>query len=328
MYRAHAAHLLAIAFVIYLVAAIIAAILGLIGVFGALLGSIVVFIALFLVQASLVKAVQDVRDGQVDLSIGQTMSAATPSLGAVIGAGVLAGIAITIGLILLIAPGLFLITIWAVIVPAIVIERAGVFASFGRSQQLVRGYGWQVFGTLVLLWLILLVVDIILGLIFSPLHSSALRSGLSTVVSGTLIAPYIALVVTLMYYRLAAAHAGGPVPGVPVAEEPPWPTSAGPSPGPGPAAAGPGGWPAPESPSPGAEPAAEGPGAGPGPAPEPMDEGPGAGPGPAPEPTDEGPGAGPGPAPEPTDEGPGLGPAAEGPGAEPTAEGPSAGPVA
>jgi hypothetical protein len=209
MYRAHAGHLLAIAFVIYLVAAVIAALLGLLGIVGALLGSVVLFIALFLVQASLVKAVQDIRDGHADLSIGETMSAATPALGAVIGAGILAGIAITIGLILLIAPGLFLITFWAVIVPAIVIERAGVFASFGRSQQLVRGHGWSVFGTLVLLWIILLVVDIILGIIFLVLPA-VLRSGLATIVSGTLIAPYIALVVTLMYYRLTAAHGEGP----------------------------------------------------------------------------------------------------------------------
>jgi len=283
MYRAHAAHLLAIAFVIYLVAAILAALLGLIGVFGALLGSIVVFIALFLVQASLVKAVQDVRDGQVDLSLSQTVSAATPSLGAVIGAGVLAGIAITIGLILLIAPGLFLITIWAVIVPAIVIERAGVFASFGRSQQLVRGYGWQVFGTLVLLWIILLVVDIILGLIFSPLHSTALRNGISTVVSGTLIAPYIALVVTLMYYRLAAAHGGAVVTEGPGTAGPgtgfggPGPADGGPGfAGPGPADAGPGfAGPGPTDPGagtayPGPDPGTAGPGPGPEPGPGPT----------------------------------------------------------
>jgi len=278
MYRAHAAHLLAIAFVIYLVAAILAALLGLIGVFGALLGSIVVFIALFLVQASLVKAVQDVRDGQVDLSLSQTVSAATPSLGAVIGAGVLAGIAITIGLILLIAPGLFLITIWALIVPAIVIERAGVFASFGRSQQLVRGYGWQVFGTLVLLWIILLVVDIILGLIFSPLHSTALRNGISTVVSGTLIAPYIALVVTLMYYRLAAAHGGA------VVTEGPGTTGPGTGfGGPGSGFAGPG----PGDAGPGfADPGPTDPGAGTAyPGPDPGTAGPGPGPEPGPGPT-------------------------------------------
>jgi len=66
-------------------------------------------------------------------------------------------------------PGLWLITIWAVIVPVIVLENAGVFASFGRSQQLARGNGWHVFGTLVLVFIIMLVVDIILGLTFSAL---------------------------------------------------------------------------------------------------------------------------------------------------------------
>ncbi|MGD0687217.1 MAG: hypothetical protein ABSA03_19120, partial [Streptosporangiaceae bacterium] len=123
-------------------------------------------------------------------------------------ASILAGIAITIGFILVIVPGLYLITIWAVIVPVIVIERSGALASFGRSRQLVRGHGWQVFGTLVLVFVILLVVDLVLGLIFVALPL-LLRNGLSTVVSGTVIAPFLALVVTLIYYRLAGAPGGG-----------------------------------------------------------------------------------------------------------------------
>jgi hypothetical protein len=215
MYRAHAAHLLTIAFVIYLAAAIIAGLLGLIGVFGFFLASIVEFVAAFLLQAALVKAVQDVRDGRADLSFGQTVSAATPYIGPVAIASILAGIAITIGLILIIAPGLFLITIWAVIVPVIVIERSGALASFGRSRQLVRGHGWHVFGTLVLVFVILIVVDLVLGLIFLALPL-LLRNGLSTVISGTLIAPFIALVVTLIYYRLSGASDGqGPANGTP-----------------------------------------------------------------------------------------------------------------
>jgi hypothetical protein len=216
MYRAHAAHLLAIAFVIYLAAAVVAGLLSLIGgIFGVFLGSIVEFVAAFLLQAALVKAVQDVRDGRADLSFGQTVSAATPYIGPVAIASILAGIAITIGLILIIVPGLFLITIWAVIVPVIVIERSGALASFGRSQQLVRGNGWHVFGTLVLVFVILLVVDFVLGLIFLALPL-LLRNGLSTVISGTLIAPFIALVVTLIYYRLSGAPDGqGPANGTP-----------------------------------------------------------------------------------------------------------------
>ena len=81
MYKTYAKHLLAIAFVIYVVAAIIAAILSLAGTIGALLGSLVSIVAAFLLQATLVKAVQDVRDGRVDMSIGETVSAVVPFLG-------------------------------------------------------------------------------------------------------------------------------------------------------------------------------------------------------------------------------------------------------
>ena len=204
MYKAHAWHLLAIAFVIYLAAAVIAALFALGGTtLGAVLGSLVGIVAEFLLQATLVKAVQDIRDGRADLSLGETVRAATPYFWTVAGASILAGIAITIGLILLIVPGLYLITIWAVIVPVIVLEQSGVMASFGRSHQLVKGRGWHVFWTLVLTWLILLAVNLILGLIFAALPH-ALGRGLSSVISGTIVAPFIALVVTLVYYRLSA----------------------------------------------------------------------------------------------------------------------------
>lgn len=212
MYKTYAKHLLAIAFAIYVVAAIIAAILSLAGTVGALLGAVVSIVAAFLLQATLVKAVQDVRDGRVDMSISETVRAATPYLGAVALASILAGIAIVIGLALVIVPGLYLITIWAVIVPVIVIERSGAIAAFGRSRELVRGRGWHVFATLVLVYVILLVVDIVLSLIFSALPH-VLSSGLSQVIAGTLISPFLALVVTLVYYRLSGSAPGTPVPG-------------------------------------------------------------------------------------------------------------------
>jgi hypothetical protein len=201
MYKAHAKHLLMIAFAVYIVAAIVAAVLGLAGAFGEILGIVVTTFAAFLLQAALVKAVQDEREGRRDMTIGSTVNAAMPYLGNVAIASILAGIAITIGLILIIVPGLYLITIWAVIIPVIVIERSGALDAFGRSQQLVRGHGWHVFGTLVVVYIIQYVVGIVLSLIFSALPYS-FRDGLSTVISGTLIAPFLAIVVTLIYYRL------------------------------------------------------------------------------------------------------------------------------
>ena len=129
MYRAHAAHLITIAAGIFLVAGVLEGLLYLVNnVVGSIIGALIGFVAAFLVQAALVKAAQDVRDGRVDLSIGETVSAAWQVFWPVAGASILAGLAIVIGLFLLIVPGLFLITIWAVIVPAIVIERARVFS--------------------------------------------------------------------------------------------------------------------------------------------------------------------------------------------------------
>lgn len=201
MYRAHARHLLLIALVIYVVAAVVQVVLSLLGVLGALLAGIVGIIAAFLLQAALVKAVEDVRDGRADLSFSETLQAARPAVGKVAIASIVAGIAIAIGLVLLIVPGLFLLTIWCLIVPVIVLEGVGAFASFDRSRQLVRGHGWQVFGTLVLVFLLLIVASIVLGLILSPLPQAA-SDFIGSIVSGTLVSPFLALVLTLGYFRL------------------------------------------------------------------------------------------------------------------------------
>jgi hypothetical protein len=236
-YRRFAAHFLLIAFVIYVGAAIVAALLGLAGSFGLFLGAIIGVIAAFLVQAALVKAVQDVRDGRVDLNLGETVSAVIPYVLPVAAASILAGIGIAIGFVLLIVPGLVLLTFWSLIVPSIVIGREGVFSSFGKSWRTVRGYAWHVFGTYVLVFLILIVFNIVLGLILIALPLVA-RNFISNVVSGTLVAPFLALVVTLIYYRLTAAHEARDLGG-----DPAWPPagSGGAEPGPGTAYPGPAG---------------------------------------------------------------------------------------
>ena len=206
MYRAHALHLLAIAFVVYL-AATLAQLLftTVLGALGALLAAIVVIIAGFLVQAALVRAVEDLRDGQADLPLGATLKAAWPAVGRVAVASILAGIAIVLGFLLFVVPGLYLLTIWCLIVPVLVIERASIGDSFGRSRQLVQGFGWQVFGTIVTVFLLAFVAGLLLDLILAPIPDDP-RLTLSNLISGTLFAPFSALVVTLGYFRLLQAQ--------------------------------------------------------------------------------------------------------------------------
>ena len=243
LYRRYAAHFLLIAFVIYLITAVLVALLSLAGVAGAIIGAVISFAATYVVQASLIKAVQDIRDGRADLDFSETVRAAGPYILPVIGASILAGIGITIGLALLIVPGLILLTFWCLIVPFIVIGESGVFDSFRNSWRTVRGYAWNVFGTYVLVFLILIAFSIVLGfvLILLPLW---LRSFVNSVVTGTLIAPFLALVATLLYYRLTAAHASQPYtptgPAGATVWEPPYPTTQPPADSPTPPPASPG----------------------------------------------------------------------------------------
>ena len=88
-------------------------------------------------QGALVYAVEDVRDGRIDSSIGELFERVRPYLGTLIISGILAGLGIAVGLVLLIVPGLILLTWWCLIVPVIVLEGRQVGEAFTRSRELV-----------------------------------------------------------------------------------------------------------------------------------------------------------------------------------------------
>ncbi len=99
-----------------------------------------------------VELVADVQDGRRDARAGQLLRAVTPVIGQLILVGLVAGVGVVIGFILLIIPGLILLTIWAVSAPVVVLERPPGLKALGRSRELVRGNGWQVFGVILVLF--------------------------------------------------------------------------------------------------------------------------------------------------------------------------------
>jgi membrane-anchored glycerophosphoryl diester phosphodiesterase (GDPDase) len=109
-------------------------------------------------------------------------------------------------------------TIWAVIIPVIVLERRSAGEAFARSRELVRGNGWNVFGLIVLMFLILIVAGIVLGLLLSWLPGW-LGAYIQNVVSNSITAPFVAVALTLAYFGLREREA--PVEPPPPVEEPP-----------------------------------------------------------------------------------------------------------
>jgi hypothetical protein len=194
-----------IALVVYVAVALISLVLVLLLTwFGAILSFIISLIALFWVQGALVRAVEDIRDGRADMSLGETYERVRPQLPAIIVGGLLAGLGIALGLVLLIVPGLILLTWWIVIIPVIVLEERSAGEAFGRSRELVRGHAWSVFGVIVLTILLVIAFNIVLSLLLLPV-SDWLRSFVSNIVVGTVVTPFVVVTWTTLYYRLRAA---------------------------------------------------------------------------------------------------------------------------
>jgi hypothetical protein len=225
MYKAHWRHLLAISFVVYVGVALISLVLAVILVnwLAALLSAAISLVAVFWVQGALVRAVEDVRDGRADMTLGETFARVQPQLGSIIVGGILAGLGIFFGLLLLVVPGLLLMTWWVLIIPVIVLEETSAGEAFGRSRELVKGYGWGVFGVIVLTILLIIAFSIVLGIVLLPFEDW-LQSFLSNVISGTLTTPFIAVTWTLLYYRLREAkEAPAPAPALGTPPAPPAP---------------------------------------------------------------------------------------------------------
>jgi hypothetical protein len=171
------------------------------GVFWGIIAAVIGVVGYFWVQGALVELVRDVRDGRADRSVGETYKAVRPRLPALISAGILAAIGIGIGLLLLIVPGLFLLTIWSMLAPVIVLESRSAGEAFTRSREIVRGNGWSVFGLIVVVFLLVAIASAVIRLVFAPLPDF-LDAWLGSLVAHSLTVPFAAAALTTAYFHL------------------------------------------------------------------------------------------------------------------------------
>jgi hypothetical protein len=141
------------------------------------------------------------------------------AIGILIGV-IIAVFVIAIGFLLLVIPGIVALVAfvifavrWSLLVPVIMLERKTVFGSLDRSQELVRGHTVHAFLVLLASLGFVLLVAILVAIVLAPLDLPRwVDEPIRTVVSGTLVAPFSALALTLMYYRLRAVKEPVPEP--------------------------------------------------------------------------------------------------------------------
>ncbi len=176
-----------------------------------LVSVLITLVAGTLFTGMVVELVADVQDGRRDASVRGLLSGVTPVLGKLILLAIVEAIGYAVGFVLLIVPGLILLTFWSVAAPAVVLERARVFDALRRSRELVRGNGWQVFAVIFLFLVGVIIVSLIID---GAAAAAGTGAGIvARVVVGVLTAPLPALAAAVLYLELGGSRARQPAQG-------------------------------------------------------------------------------------------------------------------
>lgn len=155
-----------------------------------------------LVQGALVEVVRDLHEGREPAPVGAYYSRTRDRLGTLFGASIVYSVGVAIGFVLLIVPGLIALARWSLTVPLVVIEKKGVGEAFSRSRQLVKGKTGTVLLILIVSGLLTGVANLLIHLAFRGLPAFW-SIWLGGTIASAITAPYVAHVLTVLYYRLS-----------------------------------------------------------------------------------------------------------------------------
>jgi hypothetical protein len=148
--------------------------------------------------------------------ISESLAFAARRLVPLIALNILYVLGLIVGFVLLVIPGIWLYCAWSVSIPALLLEHRGPLSALSRSRRLVKGRWWPTAGALLLAYLATLVVG---GAIEAALTGALLNQNdpsvlavavfaLAAIVSGVLLQPFIAAVITVLYHDLRIRQEG------------------------------------------------------------------------------------------------------------------------
>jgi MFS family permease len=125
----------------------------------------------------------------------------------IIGLIICAYLAIWIGVMLLIVPGLILGIMWYVATPVCVVEQKGPLASLGRSSEITKGHRWKIFGMVLLLYIVAALVGGIISALLG-LTGSFVLATLGTLAWTGVWGAFYAIFGVVTYHDLRVAKEG------------------------------------------------------------------------------------------------------------------------
>lgn len=166
----------------------------------ALVGAAIAVIITALLQATITRAAAQAAVGD-EPEVEASYKWGLRKVGPVIWISLLVGLCVGVGFLLLIIPGVILMVLFAVTIPALIVEDKRGTDAMKRSWDLVKGNWWHALGVIVVAFLITWVVNMILGLIGG---SNWVLGWIMDAIGQIITAPFTALVSVLLYVDLRA----------------------------------------------------------------------------------------------------------------------------
>lgn len=148
----------------------------------------------------MVLAAYDTKSGR-PVRFNAYLQAAARRLPALVIVTLIASIGIGVGSILFLVPGLWLAGVWAVCIPAIMIESMGI-GSLARSGQLTKEYRWPVIGFIVVTYIIIGVITFLVAMIAALLPIPALAVAIVIGLINGVTTALISIAIAVAYARL------------------------------------------------------------------------------------------------------------------------------
>lgn len=165
-----------------------------------------------ILQAALVRAtIQDLNGQQP--TFADALSRGIAVLLPIVGLSIIMWLGISIGMMLLIIPGIYLVVRWSAAVPALVHEKLGILDSLKRSSQLTDGNRWRILGLLIVVIIAVFVLQMVLGLVamaIVPLLGAVLGTAVTSAVSA-IVSVLVSIALAVSYVELRFVKEGADV---------------------------------------------------------------------------------------------------------------------
>lgn len=173
--------------------------------------SIGILLLLSTVYGGMLTALICLRSSGPDTTGGELWAAVTPLLARLIWVTLITIVAVLAGLMILIIPGLILVTFFAVATQVVVVEHRDAFGSIARSAEMVRGNGLRVFGFVLLLGVVCLLLLSLVTIVTVPLFGTGTGgTTISSFLQNLIVGPLLAVGPAALYNRLRALPGAGP----------------------------------------------------------------------------------------------------------------------